>query len=209
MTSGQAIRPVTRELVAAHLAERADARPGRVRLVVDGPPPSEPDRIAAAVVADLRLRGRTALAVRAADFLRPASLRLEYGHHDEEMFLDGWLDEGALRREVLEPAAPAGNGRVLPRLWDTERDRAFREDYRELGETGVVVVSGALLLGRGLPFDVVAHLHMGRAALGRRTPEEERWTLPVFERYARERNPEREADVLVMADHPERPAMRG
>jgi hypothetical protein len=49
---------------------------------------------------------------------------------------------------------------------------------------------------------------MGRAALARRTPQAERWTLPVFERYERERDPAASADVLVMADHPERPAMR-
>jgi hypothetical protein len=200
-----AIRPVSRALLATHLADRVEERTGRVRLAIDGPPPADPDELAAAVAEELRLRGRTALAVRAADFLRPASVRLEYGHHDEEMFLDGWLDEGALRREVLEPA----DGRVLPRLWDAGRDRAYRAEYTDPGPDGVVVLSGALLLGRGLPFDLVAHLHMSRAALGRRIREDERWTLPVFERYARERNPEGEADVLVMADHPERPAMRG
>ncbi|MFR9803308.1 uridine kinase [Pseudonocardia sp. RS010] len=200
---------MSREALVEHLVERADARPGRVRVALDGPPPTGTAELAEAVVEGLRLRGRAAVTVRAGDFLRPASLRLEYGHHDEDMFLDGWLDEGALRREVLDPAGPDGTGRVLPRLWDAERDRAYREDYRDLGAGGVVVVAGALLLGRGLPFELVAHLHMDRAALARRTPEEERWTLPVFERYARERDPAGAADVLVLADHPERPAVRG
>ncbi|GAA4688339.1 hypothetical protein GCM10023215_25350 [Pseudonocardia yuanmonensis] len=209
MTATRPIRPVTREALAEHLVERAAALPGRVRVAVDGPPPTGTAELAGAVAEGLRLRGRDAVVVRAGDFLRPASLRLEYGHHDEDMYLDGWLDVGALRREVLDPAGPGGTGRVLPRLWDAERDRAYREDYRELGPTGVVVVAGALLLGRGLPFEVVAHLHMGRAALARRTPEAERWTLPVYERYERERDPAAGADVLVMADHPERPAMRG
>jgi len=197
-------RPTTRAALAGELAARADKLSGRVRLLVDGPPPADPDGLAAAVVEELRVRGRSACGVRAADYLRPASLRLEYGHHDEDMFLDGWLDTGALRREVLEPARL-----VLPRLWDAERDRAFRDDYVDVGEAGVVVLSGALLLGRGLPAELVAHLHMGRAALGRHTPEQDRWTLPVFDRYERERDPSGEADVLVMADHPDRPAMRG
>lgn len=208
MSPTSSIRALSREALAEHLVERADARPGRVRIAIDGPPPTGTEELAAAVAEGLRLRGRAAVAVRASDFLRPASLRLEYGHHDEDMYLDGWLDEGALRREVLEPAGPDGAGRVLPRLWDAERDRAYREDYQELGPTGVVVVAGALLLGRGLPFELVVHLHMGRAALARRTPEDERWTLPVFDRYSRERDPSDAADVLVMADHPERPAMR-
>ena len=30
----------------------------------------------------------------------------------------------------------------------------------------------------------------------------------AYERYDRERGPEEDADVVVMADHPERPAMR-
>ncbi|WP_433505099.1 uridine kinase [Pseudonocardia halophobica] len=208
MSPTRSIRAVSREGLAEHLVERTDALPGRVRVAIDGPPPTATAELAEAVAEGLRLRGRETVVVRAGDFLRPASLRLEYGHHDEDMYLDGWLDEGALRREVLDPAGPDGAGRVLPRLWDAERDRAYREDYRELGTAGVVLVSGALLLGRGLPFELVAHLHMGRAALARRTPPEERWTLPVFERYSRERDPSGSADVLVMADHPERPAMR-
>ena len=105
--------------MAVELAARAEKLSGRVRVLVDGPPPTDPDGLGAAVTEELRVRGRTALAVRAADFLRPASLRLEYGHHDEDMFLDGWLDVGALLREVL------GDGPVLPRLWDAERDRAL------------------------------------------------------------------------------------
>lgn len=204
-----AIRPVSPEVLAEHVTALVTARPGRVRLVVDGAPPTGPDRLAAAVVEALRPAGRSAVHVRAADFLRPASVRLEYGHRDEEMLLDGWLDEGALRREVLDPAAPDGAGRVLPRLWDAERDRAYREDYRDLGPSGVVVVSGSLLLGRGLPADIAVHLRMGAAQLRRRTHTDDLWTLPVFERYERERDPEGAADVLVMADHPDRPAVRG
>jgi hypothetical protein len=201
-----AIRPVTREGLAEHLIALAGDLPARARIAIDGAPPTEPDALAEAVADGLRILGRAAIAVRAADFLRPASVRLEYGHQDEDMFLDGWLDTGALRREVLDPAA--ADGRVLPRLWDTATDRAYRADYRELTEPSAVLVSGSMLLGRGLPFELTAHLHMGRTALARRTPAEERWTLPVYERYDRERRPADEADVLVMADHPERPAIR-
>ena len=51
-------------------------------------------------------------------FLRPASLRLEYGHEDVEAYYDGWFDTGALWREVFGPLEPGGDGRVLPDLWD-------------------------------------------------------------------------------------------
>ncbi|HVL85145.1 MAG TPA: uridine kinase, partial [Pseudonocardia sp.] len=108
------ITPVTPERLVAAVADLAATRPGRVRLAVDGPPPTTPQRLADAVAVELRRRGRPVLVVAAADFLRPASVRLERGHRDPDELLDGWLDVGGLRREVLDPAGPGGTGRVLP-----------------------------------------------------------------------------------------------
>lgn len=200
------VTPLTPDRLADRVAALVDARPGRVRLVVDGPPPTRPQVLADHVAQDLRTRGRAAVLVAAADFLRPASVRLEHGRTDPDEFLDGWLDDAGLRREVLDPAATTG--RVLPRLRDAAADRAFRDGYTQLPPDGVVVVAGGLLLGRGLPFDVAVHLRMGPAALARTLPADERWTLPAYARYAAERDPEGVADVLVFADHPDRPAVR-
>ncbi|MHA6791931.1 uridine kinase [Pseudonocardia bannensis] len=203
------ITPTTPAALAEQIADLVTARPGqRVRVAVDGAPPTAPQALAGEAATLLRLRGRDVVVVSAADFLRPASVRLEYGRTDVDMFLDGWLDSGALRREVLDPAGPGGSGRVLPRLWNSDRDRAYRDDYRDLADDGVVLLTGALLLGRGLPLDIVVHLRMTPAALTRRTDDQERWTVPAFERYDRERDPAGEADLLVLADHPERPAVR-
>ena len=49
---------------------------------------------------------------------------------------------------------------------------------------------------------------MAPAALARRTAEEDRWTLPAYARYERERAPSETADLLVLTDHPDRPALR-
>lgn len=201
-------RPVTPDVLAEHVAGRAAATPGRTRVLLDGAPPAGAEPLAAAVAALLRVRGRPVTVVHAGDFLRPASVRLELGHHDVDMFLDGWLDEDALRREVLGPAGPDGSGLVLPRLRDPVRDRSYRDEPDDLGPDGVVVLAGSRLLGRGLPADLVVHLRMSSGALGRLLPEDERWTVEAYERYDRERSPERDADVVVMADRPQRPAMR-
>jgi hypothetical protein len=184
------------------------ARSGRVRLAVDGPPPTRPRHLADTVAAELRTRGRAVVVVDAGDYLRPASLRLEYGRTDPDTFLDGWLDVGGLRREVLGPAAPDGSGRVLPRLWDAGADRAYRDGYVALPADGVVVLAGGLLLGRGLPLDLVVHLQMNARALARRLPADVAWTLPAYVRYATERGPADAADLLVLADHPDRPAVQ-
>jgi hypothetical protein len=202
------VTPVTPELLAAEVTELVAARPGRVRLAVDGPPPTDPRALADAVAGRLRVLGRAVVVVDAGDYLRPASLRLELGRTDPDMFLDGWIDVGGLRREVLEPAGPDGSGRVLPRLWDAAADRAHRDRYVDLPADGVVVLAGALLLGRGLPLDLAVHLRMSDTALARRLPDDERWTLPAYARYATENTPEEIADLLVLADHPDRPAIK-
>jgi hypothetical protein len=202
-----AITAVTPELLVTEVTELVAARQGRVRLAVDGPPPTAPRALADAVAIELRARGRATVVVDTADYLRPASLRFELGRTDPDMFLDGWLDVGGLRREVLDPAAPDGSGRVLPRLWDARADRAFRDRYVDLPPDGVVVLAGALLLGRGLPLELAVHLRMSAAALARRLPDDLAWTLPAYARYEEERDPAGAANLLVLADHPERPAI--
>jgi hypothetical protein len=202
------VSPVTPERLADEVVELVDARPGRVRVAIDGPPPARPLALAERVADSLRTRGRMAVVVSADDFLRPASVRLEFGREDPDEFLDGWLDTGGLRREVLDPAGAGGSGRVLPRLWDAVADRAHRDKYVELPADGVVLLAGALLLGRGLPVDLAVHLRMTQAALSRTLGRDERWTLPAYARYAEERAPEAQADLVVLSDHPERPALR-
>ncbi|ROT29696.1 uridine kinase [Micromonospora sp. HM5-17] len=203
------VRPITPELLVTELADRlAGARPdGRLRVAVDGPPAAEPGRLAVALVDPLRVRGRPAVHVDTRYFLRPASLRYEHGRTNPDAYYTDWLDEAGLRREVLIPAGPGGSGRILPSLWDPETDRATRADYLGLPPTGVVVVSGGLLLGGGLPFDLTIHLVLSAGALARRTPPEWQWTLPAFARYATEVNPAAFADVVVRIDDPRHPAV--
>lgn len=203
------VRPIAPGLLVEELADRlAGDRPGRwLRVAVDGPPPAEPDALAAALVDPLRARGRPALHVPAAGFLRPASLRLEYGRDNPDAFYTGWLDEAGLRREVLDPLGEGGTGRVLPSLWDARTDRATRAPYQAVPPGAVVLVSGQLLLGAGLPFDVAFHLALSPAALDRRMPADLRWTIPAYHRYAEEVDPAAFADVVVRADDPRHPAL--
>ncbi|MEU8262280.1 uridine kinase [Micromonospora sp. NPDC048999] len=203
------VRPITPERLIAELTDRlaSVAVPGRLRVAVDGPPVADPDALAAALVDPLRAVGRPVLHVRAADFLRPASVRLEHGRTNPDAYYAGWLDEAGLRREVLDPAASDGSGRLLPSLWDAAADRASRAAYVELPPGGVVLVSGALLLGGGLSFDVTVHLELSPAALDRRTDPGLRWTLPAFARYVDEVAPASFADVVVRADDPRHPAL--
>jgi len=203
------VRPVSFDLLVTELADRlaAENPEGRLRVAIDGAPAANPGALADALVDPLRVRGRPAVRVRTDDFLRPASVRLEQGRTNPDAFYLGWLDEAGLRREVLDPAGPGGTGRIVRRLWDAEADRATREPYADLPPTAVVLVSGPLLLGAGLPFEVSVHLEMSAAALDRRTDPGERWTLPAFARYGSEVDPASFADVVVRLDDPRRPAL--
>lgn len=71
----------------------------------------------------------------------------------------------------------------------------------------MLVLSGALLLGWGLPAELTVHLRLSAAALARRLDPQLHWTLPAYQRYDAEHDPS-SADVLVLADNPHRLALR-
>lgn len=208
------LEAITWDRLGDLLAERlldlksADGSPWP-RVAFDGAPAARPGDLAERVGEALRIRGRPSLVVGTEGFLRPASLRLEYGHQDLEAYYNGWFDTGALWREVFGPLEPGGDGRVLPDLWDPATDRATRSPYVQLPPGGVLLLHGPLLLRHWFPFDLTAHVLLSAGALRRRTPEADRWTLPAFEQYADETDPAGTADVLVRADDPRHPAWSG
>ena len=187
------------EAVAAeHLPDRladwlADSA-GPLRVAIDGPPAARPDDLAESLIEPLRTRSRPVLHVRAQDFWRDAALRLEYGHEDVLSY-PGWLDVDALRREVL---VPLHDGRpVLTSLRDPLTNRSTREPPRLPAPGTVLLVSGPLLLGHGLPFERTVHLLLPAEARARRTPAADAWTLPAFDSYDDDVDPARTADVVV------------
>lgn len=175
------------------------ARPGLVRVLVDG---SGGDQLADALVPGLAARGRPALRVRGADFLRPAGERFEHGREDELSLRTRWLDSAALEREVL---ARAPTGTWLPALWDAARDRSARRPLAPVPERAVLLVNGLFLLGRGLSCELTVHLALSPGALRRRGVPE--WQLPAFAEYDRQVRPGEVCDVLVRAEDARRPAV--
>ncbi|MGW7099832.1 uridine kinase [Streptomyces sp. NPDC054838] len=209
------LEPITWQRLAERLAGHLDERKppskeaGWQRVGIDGAPAADTGAVAERLADALRSRGRAVLVVAADGFLRPASLRFEYGREDVDAYLGGWYDTAALWREVFGPTDPGGTGRVLPDLWDPVTDRATRSPYTELPPGAVLIVHGPLLLGHWFPFDLSVHIRLSPGALARRTEESARWTLPAFARYESETGPESAADALVRADDPRHPAWTG
>ncbi|WP_020671491.1 hypothetical protein [Amycolatopsis nigrescens] len=204
-------RPISFDALAAELTELVAGMTGTgwVRVLIDGARTDGTDTaaLADAMTDPLRVLGRPVLRVRAADFLRPASLRFERGKQDADARYTDWLDADGLRREVLAPLAPGGTGTVLTALWDADRDRATRLARTPLPTGGVLLLDGELLLGRGLPAELTVHLWLSPGALRRRVPEADRWALPAYQRYETEVRPSEVADVLVRVDDPRHPAV--
>ncbi len=203
------MQPLTPEALVDLVVERVLALPadgtGHPRVLLDGAPPTRPEELADALVEPLRARGRAAVRVHAGDFLRPASVRWEFGRDDPDALLDLALDDGALTREVLDPLAPDGDGTYLPALWDAERDRSARARRVAVPPGAVLLLDGGLLLGRRLPADLTVHLAVRPATLERLTPRAEAWRLAAEARYRDEVRPEEVADLVVRVDDPRHP----
>lgn len=201
------IRPITPLRLAQELADRIAGLPGRPRVGFDGAVSARPGALADALVDPLRVRGRPAVRVDLGDFLRPASVRLELGRTNPDSFYERWFDLAALSREVLRPLGTGGPGRIVTTFWNPDTDRSTRPSPVDVPDRGVLLLSGPLLIGAGLELDLVVHCAQSAAALARRTPAEDSWTLPAFDRYAEEVDPQQLADVVVRVDDPDHPAV--
>jgi len=114
-TPARAFRPVRPDGLVDEIAARC--RPGLAhpfRVLIDGADATHPSVLAAALAQWLRTSGRPCAQVDLHDWLRPASLRLEHGHNNQDSYQDHWFDYAALRREVLEPLGPGGSRMWLP-----------------------------------------------------------------------------------------------
>jgi len=207
--------PVSPQRLAGLLADAALRRPG-LRLGLDGPVAGDTAGLADAVADALRDRAVPVARVRADDFVRARSLRLEHGVDDPDSYLEGWYDLPALRREVLDPMRPpdgtdGGTARGwLPRLRSADSDRAHRERRQPATPATVLVLDGKFLARAELAdaIDVLVHLDVSAAARARRVPPDERArVLPAWDRYLEWYRPADVAALLVRYDRPQHPAV--
>ncbi|MDQ1732910.1 MAG: hypothetical protein QOK10_3069 [Pseudonocardiales bacterium] len=202
--------PLGPDRLAAELSRLALERHGEqhpLRIALDGPEFVDLTALAEAIRGDLILAGHPAALLDTAGFYRDASLRFEYGKTDLESFYSGWLDKTGLQREVLAPLGPAGEGSYLASLRDPATNRSTRAARAVLPPDGVLLVTGALLLGIGLSFDLTVHLSVSRQARRRLAPASLAWTLPAYDRYDLDVDPSGAADVVIRYDDPQRPAI--
>ncbi len=199
--------PYSPQALVRLIGERCLERAGRLRVAIDGPAAGDPRALADRTALWLRENGRPAAVVDLEDFQLPASRRFETGRDDPDSYASRWFDYAALGREVLDPLAPGARtpSSWLPRLHDVRTDRAVR-GAREQAQPGLVLlVSGPMLLGRWLDFDLTVQLRMDEPVLKRRTPASLQFTVPAVLEYQDELV--EVPDILVRYNHPGRPAV--
>ncbi|MBG0737869.1 hypothetical protein IV500_00235 [Paeniglutamicibacter antarcticus] len=199
--------PYSPQALVRLIGARCLERPSRLRVAIDGPPAGNPRSLADRTAQWLRENGRPAAVVDLEDFQLPASQRLETGRDDPDSYEFRWFDYAALGREVLDPLAPeaGASSSWLPRLYDVRTDRAVRVARKQAQPGLVLLVSGPMLLGRWLDFDLTVLLSMDEPVLKRRTPIPAQFTVPVLARYQDELV--QVPDILVRYNHPDRPAV--
>ncbi|WP_039799083.1 hypothetical protein [Nocardia araoensis] len=196
--------PITPEALLAQVIQPVLTATSHTVIAVDGADAAEPVAFAERIAESLRDAGRSAGVVSLHDYVRPASLRMEFGRTDEMSYRTAWFDYAALRREVVN--ALREHGRWLPALWDEAADRSARAAIRTAPCATSLVIAGPMLAGRGLDADLSLRLDLSEAALRRRTPPDAQWTIPALLRHDAE-NPYMPT-FFVRWDHPDRPALR-
>lgn len=196
---------ITPDALTDLIATRAHTLPQPAVIAIDGADAADPVSFARAVVERLRAAGRPSDVVSLHDYVRPASLRYEFGRTDEMSYRTTWFDYAGLDREVLH--ALREQHRYLPALWDERTDRSARAVAQATPPNTVLLVAGPMLLGRDLEFDLTVALHMSDGARRRNTVAEELFTVAALREH--DRDVHTEPDFLVAWDHPARPAVRG
>ena len=199
--------PVAPDELARRLARWIDrAGSGRLRVGIDGDETAGAAELADRVAAALADLQRPAIRVGTRWWWRAASLRLEHGRQDVESRLTGWVDAGALSREVVDPLGPHGDGRYLTRLRDPERDRSVRDVPREAPDGAVLLLDGPLLATLDLDLDLRVKVGVSAGRLRRVLPEDRQWEVEAFTAYDRDWPA---PEVVLSYDHPATPAVRG
>lgn len=202
--------PLSPAVLVSRLARWIDSLgQGQLAIGFDGPPEVGTADLADRVGDALHLLNRNVIRVSTNDWLRAASVRLEYGKQDLESRMTSWVDIGSLRRELFDRLGPGGDGQYLTTLRDPHTDRATRQPYRTAPDRPVLLLDGPLLLTHDLPLAGLVRVGTSPGALQRALPERDLWQVAAHTRYRDEFRPHEAADVVLSYDHPNTPAAAG
>jgi uridine kinase len=195
-----------------------------VRVAIDGPDAAGKTTLADDLAEAVEATGRPALRVSIDDFHRPRHERYRRGPLSPEGYVRDCFDFAALRRLVLDPLGPGGDGRFRPALRDLRTEELHHGPARLAPPGAVLVVDGVFLLSAALAtcWELSVHLDVSpeetlRRALvrdvevfGSADVVRERYQrryLPGQQLYRDAVDPARIADVVLGYDDPAAPVV--
>jgi len=193
------------------------ARTGRthpVRVAVDGRTASGKTTLADELARELRSLGREVIRTSVDGFHRPKSERYARGRHSAEGYYHDARDLGAIRRMLLDPLGPTGDGLYRTVSFDLERDVPLEEPAKLAPSDSILIVDGTFLQRPELADawdltilvrvseEIAAARGIARDAtkLGSASAAEELYARryrPAFALYEHACGPEERADVIV------------
>jgi uridine kinase len=216
---------MNRQELLDNLAERIDAihRTHPVRVAIDGPTAAGKTTLADELVAPLEGRGRTVLRASIDGFHHPRARRYRNGADFRAYYHDSF-DYLAIRRCVLDPLGPAGEGVYTPAVFDFRTDSPVDHPPEEAPADAVLLFDGVMLLREELRehWDYCIFVHVDTHTAAQRTANRDAGRqggaskareaylgryMPGQRHYERESLPHRQAHAVVINDHPESPAL--
>jgi uridine kinase len=195
------------------------------RVAVDGPDAAGKTTLADSVASSLRLRRRTVLRATVDDFQRPRAERYRRGRYSSEGYYRDSFDYAALKRLLLDPLGPDGDGTYRTAAFD------YLRDAEQVGAVGaappdaILIVDGVFLLRPELAVEwdfsvfvsATSDETLRRALirdtkLSASTDEVERRYrrryIPAQRLYNGEARPTEVASIIVENDDPAHPSFR-
>lgn len=188
--------------------------PYTVRVAVDGRTASGKTTFADELACAISGAGRSVIRASVDDFHRPAAVRHRQGRLSPDGYYEDARDLDAIRRLLLEPLGPDGDGHYVAQIFDLERDRPVEPEIHQASKDAVLIVDGTFLQRSELrsawdfvifldvPADEACRRGINRdcIALGGQAGASELYSKrygPAFSRYESECNPAVQADVVI------------
>lgn len=185
-----------------------------VRVAVDGRTASGKTTFADELACAISGAGKTVIRASVDGFHRPAKVRHRQGRLSPDGYYEDARDLNAIRKLLLEPLGPDGDGCYVTQTFDLKRDRPVEPEVEQAEEDAVLIVDGTFLQRPELrsAWDFVIFLNVLEdearrrgvnrdcVALGGPAAASEVYSRrygPAFSRYELECNPADRADVVI------------
>jgi uridine kinase len=194
------------------------------RVAIDGIDAAGKTRLADELAPLIETLGRPVVRCSIDGFHRSRAERHRQGRESPRGYYEDSFDLPSIRREVLKPLGPGGNGRYLPAAFDFRTDLAIAATPITAPPRAVLLFDGVFLMRPELndcwDFRVFVRVNFAtslRRTLGRDVPAlgttddvrrlHELRYHPGQRLYLAEARPEEQADVILVNDEPVKPVL--